>query len=188
MRHLRSISKCGSCHCRRSHQSVSFVFFGVTFCSSLFYLWIFVLIWFKFFVCVLPSYYLSEQLIMYGLHMDDWQLWVTCLVTWLCYHTLAVVLSEELAALGINRVSYGWDLHFLRRLKEIGKVEMEGGGNYHLSGTAWSFCWATTNIQYIYHAFHAAQNSLLRNELEGLQELFSELFTEKSVSMFLFLH
>lgn len=46
------------------------------------------------------------------------------------------MLSEELAALGINRVSYGWDLHFLRRLKEIGKVEMEGGGNYHLLGTA----------------------------------------------------
>lgn len=33
-------------------------------------------------------------------------------------------------------MSYWLDLHFLKRVKEIGKDEMEGGRNYHLSGTA----------------------------------------------------
>lgn len=86
--------------------------------------------------------------------------------------------SGALAALGISWMSYWLDLHFMKRGKEIGMVELEGGRNYHLSDTAWSFCWADSNIQDIYQVFHAAQNSLLNDELTGVQELFYELFAE----------
>jgi len=69
-------------------------------------------------------------------------------------------------------MSYWLDLHFMKRGKEIWMVEMEGGRNYHLSDTARSFCWADSNIQGIYQVFCAAQNSLLNDELTGVQELF----------------
>lgn len=82
------------------------------------------------------------------------------------------------AALGISWMRYWLDLHFVKRGKETGMVEMEGGRNYHLSDTACSFCWSDSNIQDIHQVFHAAQNSLLNDELKGAQELFYELFTE----------
>lgn len=110
--------------------------------------------------------FLAERRVIYDWPARDWQLWVTCPVTPLLYRTPpGFPVVGTLAALGTSRVSYWLDLHFMRRGKEIGVVEIGERKKLRLSGRAWGFCWADSDVQDVDQVLRVAQNSLLNLEV-----------------------